>query len=64
MEAALTNLKTDGALLEALERSADHVITASELHNQRVSFIMGSVSEGNGLTRERVEQILAQQEGK
>lgn len=57
------NIKTDPALLEALEKSAKTPLTAEEIKKQRVSFIMGSLSTDSSITRERVQEILAQQLG-
>ena len=59
----MTELKTKPSLLTALESAAKHAHTADELHTQRISFVMASVSEKGGVTRSRVEEVLAQQEG-
>ena len=60
----MNKLKTDKVLLKALRKSSTRAPTAKELHDQRVSFIMGSLKEPSNVTRSRVEQVLAQQEGK
>jgi hypothetical protein len=58
------NIKTDPALLEALERAAKTALTADEIEQQRVSFIMGSLSADSSVTREQVKEYLAQQKGR
>ena len=60
----MTELKTSESLLSALRKSATHKPTAKELEEQRVSFIMGSLNRSSEITRARVQQVLAQQEGK
>lgn len=60
----MTDLKTDGALLRALEEAARRRPTADELDEQRVSFIMGSLGESSTVSRERVTEILAAHEGR
>ena len=60
----MTDLKTRESLLEALRNASQHAITEDELRKQRVSFIMGSISEGSGMTRARVEELLDKQEGR
>jgi|HubBroStandDraft_1064217.scaffolds.fasta_scaffold215381_1 hypothetical protein len=57
----MTELKTPPAFLKALRKSATRELTPKELHNQRVSFIMGSVKESSGITRAQVERVLAPQ---
>lgn len=60
----MTDLKTNESLLHALKRAASHTPTAEELHRQRVSFILGSLREESTVTRERVQEVLAEQEGR
>lgn len=60
----ITELKSDAALLEALRRAASRKLTQGELQRQKVSFILGSVKETSGITRERIERELAQQDGR
>lgn len=59
----MTKLKTDAALLRALEDSANKA-TPDELRKQRVSFIMGMLGKTSHITRARVQEVLAKQEGK
>jgi hypothetical protein len=59
----MTDLKTSESLLSALRRAAT-TPSAEEIEQQRVSFIMGSLSERSSVTRARVQEVLAQQEGK
>lgn len=58
-----TDLKTDSGLLERLALAAKQTITREELHEQRVSFIMGGLPEASTVTREHIERVLAQIEG-
>lgn len=56
-------LKTDGALLTALRKATTRDLSAQELHDQRVSFVMGSLKESSTVTRAKIEQVLAEQGG-
>jgi hypothetical protein len=58
------NLKTDTALLKALERAATYKPTADDVERQRLSFVMGSLKSTNDITRAEVKQILNQHEGR
>jgi hypothetical protein len=60
----MADLKTDEGLLRALKVASSRKPTAAELHRQRVSFIMGIVKDTSGITRARVAEVLAGQEGK
>ena len=63
LEEGMADLRTNEALLRALRKASEIRPTAEELHRQRVSFIMGIVKDDSGITRARVEQVLANQEG-
>jgi hypothetical protein len=63
-EEAMPELKTDEALLRALERAAARPLTEKEIHSQRGSFIMGTIKDNSTITRARVERVLAEQEGR
>ncbi len=58
MADALTKLKTDASLIQALEKAASHKPSAAEIFEQKVSFIYGSIKDDTGVTRERIKQIL------
>lgn len=60
----MTELKTRDDLLSALRQASTRELSARELHNQRVSFILGSLKEESGITRSRVEEVLAKQDGR
>lgn len=60
----MTNLKTNEALLRALKEASSRQISPEELKNQRISFIMGTVHPHSEITRDRVREVLAEQEGK
>jgi hypothetical protein len=59
----MTELKTDPSLVKALEEAAGAPLTAKEVEQQRVSFVMGSLKSDSAITRAKVEEILAQQKG-
>ena len=63
MDNQFLGLKTDPALLRKLQRSADHKPSADEIMKQRVSFVFGSMKSSSGVTRERVRQVLLEQDG-
>ena len=52
----------DKALLDALKRAATRSMTPEERHQQRLSFIVGTMSSDSGLTREDVQRILDEQD--
>lgn len=60
----MTNLTTDPKLIEALREAAQRGLTYEELRKQRVSFIMASVEDSSGVSREQVEEILDRHEGR
>ena len=60
----VTDLMTKPALLEALKKAATTPQTPEEIHKQRVSFIMGMLKEDSTVTRAKVSQVLAAQEGR
>ena len=59
----MTDLRTKESLLRALAESSAKPLSAAQIHNQRVSFIMGSLRDDSAVTRERVERELAREEG-
>ena len=60
----MRDTRTDDALLEALKQAAGREMTADEVHNQKVSFIMGASGADSKITREAVEAQLARMAGK
>lgn len=54
----MPNLHTDEKLLRALANSVRRHPSPQDLHLQRVSYIMGVVSEESGITRAEVEKAL------
>lgn len=63
MDNSATILRTDPNLLKALEKAASKKLTPSEIFEQRVSFVFGSIDSKSGITRERVKQVIRDQEG-
>ena len=60
----MPELKTNRELLEALDSASKRPLTREEIERQRVSFIMGTLKMTSGVTRERVQQVVAKEEGK
>lgn len=63
MTDSLLSLKTSPRLLEALRSAATKPMTARDVMEQRVSFVYGSMDAASGVTRERVRQLILEQEG-
>lgn len=63
MTDSLLSLKTNPKLLEALCSAATKPMTARDLMEQRVSFVYGSMDAASGVTRDRVRQLILEQEG-
>lgn len=59
----MTELKTRSTLLVALRQATTRRLSASEMHKQKISFIMGSTDAKSGVTRSRIEEVLASAEG-
>ena len=60
----MTSLHTDDALLRKLKAAASRSLSAEELRNQRISFIMGTLKDSSPVTRAKVTEVLAEREGK
>ncbi|MCF3640472.1 hypothetical protein LXM94_10900 [Rhizobium sp. TRM95111] len=61
----MPDLKTQESLLKSLRiAAARSKLTPEELYKQRVSFIMGSLSDSSTLTRAQVTKALADIEGR
>ena len=59
-EGSMTELKTRESLLSELREKSSVRPNRKELHNQRVSFIIGALGENSAVTREKVELALAE----
>lgn len=59
----INDIKTDAHLIQAIEAAAQRRPTTDEVQRQRVSFIMGSVSQSDHLTKSRIQAVLADQNG-
>ena len=57
------SLKTDAELLKAIERAASKKLSSREIHEQRVSYVYGSMGNNNSATREHVRQVVLAHEG-
>lgn len=60
----MSGIKTDAKLLKTLKSAANRKLTEDELYKQRISFIMGSLSDSSTLTRAQVTKALADFEGR
>lgn len=60
----LLNLKTDSALLASLREAKSKTMTEEEIREQRVSFVYSSMGDKSDISRERIKEILDQQEGR
>ncbi|HEU4778001.1 MAG TPA: hypothetical protein VFS95_14390 [Telluria sp.] len=55
---------TNPGLLAAITESMHRKPSVEEIHNQRISFIIGSMKPNSPVTREKIERVLAEQEGR
>ena len=53
----------DRNFFKALKRAAGRKMTSQDRHQQKVSFILGTMGDDSTITREEVERILEKQEG-
>lgn len=60
----MTNIQTNPELLEALRAASKRPLSEKELHEQRISFIMASIKNPEGVTRQKVAEILERHEGR
>jgi hypothetical protein len=63
MSTGLINLQTDSRLLKALEEASLKKLTHAEILAQRISFVFGSMKSDSTVTRDRVKEVIVQQEG-
>lgn len=59
----MTNTTTDPKLLDALKKAAGRKMTAAQVREQRISFVMSAVTEGSEVSRADVEKIIDEREG-
>lgn len=55
--------KGNKSVLDALKRAANRPMTPEERHQQKVSFIVGTMGSDSAITREDVHRILEEQGG-
>lgn len=60
----MTELRTNEALLRALEKAASRTPSYTQMDKQRLSFVMGALPEDNKMTRDQVQSVLERQEGR
>ncbi|WP_313281607.1 hypothetical protein [Delftia tsuruhatensis] len=56
-------LKTNERVLAAMRNAAARAMSAAESMEQRVSFVYGSVSKDNTVTKEQVREVIRAQVG-
>lgn len=59
----IVGMKSNAKLLQKLKQASEKKQTPQEIREQRVSFIYGSIDNKKGVTRSRIQEILAEQEG-
>ena len=59
----MKEIKSDERLLQALRNAARQKQTPEESHRQRVSYIIGVLGRRSGITKEKIEQVLARRDG-
>jgi hypothetical protein len=64
MDSNVLEIRTRQDLLDALAKRAHRKLTASEILEQRVSWVYSCVSRENGLTRDQIRELLLQREGR
>lgn len=60
----MTDIRTNAKLLKALKSVPNRKLTEDELYKQRISFIMGSLSDDSTVTRAQVTKVLSDFEGR
>jgi hypothetical protein len=60
----MTNLQTNQDLLRRLRTASKRPLSADEVRKQRVSFVLGALGSQTDVTREKVQKVLNDQEGK
>lgn len=59
----MVELKSDPQLLSALKAAAKGGVPAEQAHQQKVSYILGAVSEKSNITEDIIEEILNEPKG-
>lgn len=60
----MTCSKSRSELISAIQKTARTSPSANELNAQRISFIMGSLKKESTVTRDQIQRVLEEQEGK
>lgn len=60
----MTEIETDKGLLEALQERSSRYPSPEQTDQQRLSFVMGVLPEGNDMTREEVQDAIERHEGR
>lgn len=60
----MTGIATSQELLDRLSAAAKRNLSGAEIHKQRVSFVMSAVDDDSAITKDQVERVLKEHEGK
>lgn len=60
----MLNLRTDPRLLDALKSASMRYPSVDQIERQRLSFVMGTLSTANHMTRQDVKKIIDLHEGR
>ncbi|AUQ93878.1 hypothetical protein PhaeoP66_04653 (plasmid) [Phaeobacter inhibens] len=58
----MVELHSDPALLSALRKAAALGVPAEQARKQKVSYILGAVSDKSNITKERIQEVLSESE--
>lgn len=59
----MNELRTDDRLLRRIAAAASRSLTADEISRQKISFIIGSLSDDSTVTRAQIKSVLAKHDG-
>ena len=63
MDSNVCDIRTRPDLLDALVKATYRKLTASEILEEKVSWVHSCVSRENGLTRDQIRELIMKQEG-
>lgn len=60
---SMFSMKTNAGLLDSIKKISSMHMSSREIIEQRISFVYGSIDSKNGITREKVRQVILEQVG-
>lgn len=51
-------------IIKALKQAAKIKMTAEEIHKQKISFVFGMTGDKNNITKDKIEKIVLEHEGR